>query len=206
MGWLGLITIVPGLLLEVFGITDSSHASGGWATRYIYVTFTIGSLLLCTAFYIEGWIAEQPLLPFDMFASKYMKPLCVSLFFSYGVFGIYLFYASFYIKTIIGATPLLTTAWFAPMAIGGLVLATQDISSVHSFSLSCLPAQIFGAWVFPAMVCATIGIVISYSVSNVFITTSLPNHQQGIAGGGGLINCLVFLGISFFLGFADFAV
>ncbi|KAJ5749242.1 uncharacterized protein N7511_010938 [Penicillium nucicola] len=222
MDWLGFITIVPGLILVVFGITDSSHAPNGWATPYIYITFIIGGLLLCTAFYIEGWVAEQPLLPFDLFASKYMKPLCVSLFFSYGVFGIYLFYASFYIETIVGATPLLTTAWFAPMAIGGLVLATVGGFTLHHLSgtlllafstmgylisallFALMPAQPnFWAWVFPAMVCATIGIDISYSVSNVFITTSLPSHQQGTAGG--LVNCLVFVGISFFLGFADFA-
>jgi hypothetical protein len=66
-----------------------------------------------------------------------------------------------------------------------------------------MPAKpTFWAWIFPAMVCATIGIDISYSVSNLFITTSLPNHQQEIAGG--LVKFLVFLGISFFLGFAAF--
>lgn len=95
MDWLGFITIVPGLLLVVFSITDSSHAPRGWATPYIYITLALGALLLCTAIYVEGWVAQQPLLPFDLFASKYMKPLSLSLFFSYGVFGIYLFYASF---------------------------------------------------------------------------------------------------------------
>lgn len=95
MDWLGFITIVPGLLLVVFGITDSSHAPAGWATPYIYVTFALGVMLLCAAVYIEGQVAEQPLLPFSLFSSKYMGPLCVSLFFSYGVFGVYLYYASF---------------------------------------------------------------------------------------------------------------
>lgn len=108
------------------------------------------------------------------------------------------------------------------MAIGGLVLATVGGFTLHHLSgtlllmvsatgyllsvllFSLMPSDPnFWAWIFPAMLCATIGIDISYSVSNVFITTSLPQHQQGIAGG--LVNCLVFLGISFFLGFADFA-
>lgn len=95
MDWLGAVTIVPGLLLVVYAITDSSHAVSGWATPQIYITFIIGSLLLCVAVYVEGWIARTPLLPFDLFEVKYMKALTLSLFFSYGVFGIFLLYSSF---------------------------------------------------------------------------------------------------------------
>lgn len=95
MDWWGLVTIVPGLLLVVFAITDSSHAPRGWETPYILVTFILGVLCLCAAFYVQGWVAESPLLPFDLFAPKSMKPLVVGLFFSWGVYGVFLFYASF---------------------------------------------------------------------------------------------------------------
>lgn len=86
MDWLGFITIVPGLLLVVFAITDGSHAPKGWATPYIYITFILGVILLCTAIYVEGWIAQLPLLPFDLFAPKYMKPLSLSLLFLHTTF------------------------------------------------------------------------------------------------------------------------
>ena len=92
MDWLGFLNIVPGLILVVFAITDSSHAPDGWRTPYIYVTFVLGALFLSVAVYVEGWIAKTPLVPFDLFQVKHMKPLVVALFF---VFGIYLFYASF---------------------------------------------------------------------------------------------------------------
>ena len=95
MDWLGLLTTVPRLVLVVFAITSSSHASKGCRTPYIYLTFVLGVLFLCVAVFVEGWIAEMPLLPLDLFEVKYMKPLVIVLFFSYGVFGIYLFYASF---------------------------------------------------------------------------------------------------------------
>jgi hypothetical protein len=95
MDWWGTFLIVPGLLLVVYSITDSSHAPNGWATPYIYITFLLGVIVLGGAFYVEGWVADTPLLPFDMFRVKCMKPLVVSLFFTYGVFGVYLFYASF---------------------------------------------------------------------------------------------------------------
>lgn len=95
MDWLGVATIVPGLLLVVFSITDSSHALSGWSTPYIYTTLLFGLIFLGAAFYIEGWISNEPLLPFDIFKIKSMKPLIIALFLTYGVFGIYLFYASF---------------------------------------------------------------------------------------------------------------
>lgn len=94
MDWLGVLTIVPGLILVVFAITDSSHAPAGWANPYIYVTFVLGVLFLCASIYVEGWVASAPLIPSDLLQPKSMKPLVLSLFFSYGVFGIYLYYAS----------------------------------------------------------------------------------------------------------------
>jgi MFS family permease len=95
MDWLGAFTITPGLLLIVFALTDSSHAPDGWRTPYIYITLILGIVCLSVAVYVEGWVAEAPLLPFDLFEVKYMKPLLCSLSLSYGVFAIYLFYASF---------------------------------------------------------------------------------------------------------------
>lgn len=95
MDWLGAGTIVCGLILVVYALTDSSHAPHGWKSPYILTTFIIGCILLCAAIYVEGWVAINPLLPFDVFQVKYMTPLLVSLFFSYGVLGMYLFYASF---------------------------------------------------------------------------------------------------------------
>lgn len=59
-------------------------------------------------------------------------------------------------------------------------------------------------WVFPAMVCATLGIDISYNVRSIFITTNVAKHEQGVAGA--CVNGVVFLGIAFFLGWADLAV
>lgn len=95
MDWLGVTTIIPGLILVVYALTDGSHAPQGWRTPYIIVTFVLGALLLCGAVYIEGWIASQPLLPSELFKPKYMRRLAMSMFLSYGVFGLFLFYASY---------------------------------------------------------------------------------------------------------------
>lgn len=106
------------------------------------------------------------------------------------------------------------------MAVGGIILA-----SVGGFILHLLPGKVllvlsgsgyvicvllfalipndpnYWAFIFPAMICATLGVDVTYSISNIFITTSLPMHRQGLAGA--LINSVLFLGMSFFLAVAD---
>jgi MFS family permease len=108
------------------------------------------------------------------------------------------------------------------MAAGGLILATVGglilhllpgtvlmiLSGIGYVMCVLLVAIIpehpnYWAYVFPAMVCATLGVDVAFNVSNVFITTQTPSKRQGLAGA--LINSTLFLGISFFLGVADIA-
>ncbi|UPL03930.1 hypothetical protein LCI18_014864 [Fusarium solani-melongenae] len=213
MDWWGVGTIVPGLLLVIYAITDSSHAPQGWASPQIIVTLVLGVALLVAASFVEGRVASNPLLPSDLFAPKYMKRLVTALFLSYGTFGIFLFYSSFYIELVLHVSPLLTAVWYIPMIVGGLIIGT-----VGGFTLHHLPGRVllvisgasflaypnYWAFIFPAMICATVGIDITYTVSNIFITNNLPGYRQGLAGA--LINSLLFLGISFFLGIADITV
>lgn len=70
MDWLGSLTTILGIVLFVFAITESAHAPHGWSTPSIYVTFTLSLIILGLAFYVEGWVAEQPLLPFEIFKIK----------------------------------------------------------------------------------------------------------------------------------------
>ncbi|KAH7026284.1 major facilitator superfamily domain-containing protein [Microdochium trichocladiopsis] len=242
MDWLGTATIVPGLVLVVFALTDGGHAPQGWATPYVYITFVIGALLLIVSVYIEGWVAKQPLIPPELFKPKYMKRLCLALLLAYGVFGLFLFYASFYIETVLQATPLQTAAWFTPLAVGGMILAISGGFVMHllsgrilliisglGFTVSCLlfaliPERtpsgpggsgsdgelqpsvdfIYWAYIFSAMVTGTIGVDITFNVTNVFITTAVPWKLQATAGA--VINSLLYLGIALWLGVAELAV
>ncbi|KAI1483707.1 MFS general substrate transporter [Daldinia eschscholtzii] len=232
MDWWGVCTIVPGLALVVYALTDGGNAPDGWRTPYIYVTFIIGALLLCAAVYVQGWVSAQPLLPGDMFRPKYMKRISAFIFCGFGVFSIFLFYASFYIEEVIHATPLQTAAWFTPLALGGFILAITGGFVLHILSghillilsgtgyvlcvllFPLIPAQdgpnaistshLYWAYIFPAMVCGTIGIDITYNVTNVFVTTAMPRRHQATAAG--LITSLGYLGMAFWLGVSELAV
>ncbi|KAM0545022.1 hypothetical protein ACHAPJ_011532 [Fusarium lateritium] len=223
MDWLGVATIVPGLILLVYAITDSSQATKGWASPQIIVTLIAAVCFLAAAVYVEGWVSTNPLLPADLFSLPSTAFLVVGLFFAYGTMGIFLFYSSFYIELVLGKGPLQTALWYIPMIVGGLFLGTIGGMTLHllpgrilliisgsGYVVCCLLFALmpenpnYWAWVMPAMVAATVGIDITFTVSNVFITTNLPARRQGLAGA--LINSTLFLGISFFQGFGDVAV
>ena len=88
---LGNGTVVPGLCLVVFALTDGGNASGGWRTLRILVTFTIGGLFVSAAVYVEGWVSKRPLLSAELFRTKYMRRIAFALLCPYDVFGLILF-------------------------------------------------------------------------------------------------------------------
>ncbi|KAI9699129.1 MAG: hypothetical protein M1836_003318 [Candelina mexicana] len=123
-------------------------------------------------------------------------------------------------ENILGGTPLQIVAWFVPMCLGGIIISTVGGFVLHLipgtgllilsgigwilapllFAIAPVGAN-YWAYVFPSMICATIGIDVTFNIANIFITTSMPRKRQGLAGA--LINSILHLGISFFLGFAD---
>lgn len=220
MDWLGAGLIVSGLVLVVFAITDSSHAPNGWRTPYVPTLLVVGCILLGGAAFVEGYVSKMPLLPFDIFSVKSMAPLTISLLLNYGVLGIYLLYGTQYFFNIMGATPLQVVAWYVPMILGGLILSTAGGFVLHllpgralltfsgcgwigaSLLLALIPVGgNYWAYVFPAMLFATIGIDITFNIATIYVTTQLPSERQGLAGG--LINSILQLGVAVCLGFSD---
>ncbi|OAP54425.1 hypothetical protein AYL99_11526 [Fonsecaea erecta] len=220
MDWLGAMTIVPGLVLVVFAITESAHAERRWQTPYIPTLFCFGCTLLLVAIYVEGWRAPFPLLPGDIFTVPCMVQLVIAMLFLYGNIGVLLLYGTLYFQNVMGATPIQVVAWWTPMVVGGVILSTMEGFILHLVSgrlllmISCLGAigsQLllaripeggnYWAWIFPACILGTVGIDLSYNLIAVFITTQLPKARQGLAGG--LINSVLQLGFALLLGFTD---
>lgn len=95
MDWLGIVTLVPGLCLTVFAITDSSNAAQGWRSVHILVALIFGLIFLGTTAYVEAWISKYPLIPKEIFKVRGMKRLLLALFIDYGVLGLFVFYTNF---------------------------------------------------------------------------------------------------------------
>ncbi|KAL9108870.1 MAG: hypothetical protein Q9227_006401 [Pyrenula ochraceoflavens] len=220
MDWWGTPLLVTGLVLIVFAVTDSSHAPQKWKTPYIATSLAVGCVILGVAMYVEGWKAERPVLPFDLFRVTYMKPLTFALLLNYGTLGVFLLYTAEFFQNFMGASPLQVVAWYCPLITGGLIFSTAGGFVLHlipgtalllfsgagwvgaTLLMALMPEGAnYWAFVFPSMIFGTIGIDITFTVTNIFITTSLPDARQGLAGA--LINSILHLGIALMLGFAD---
>ncbi|SCV48040.1 related to multidrug resistance protein [Fusarium fujikuroi] len=220
MDYPGAITIVSGLTLVVFSILQSAHAPSGWRTPYIPLCFGLGVLSLLAAVYIEVRVATHPLLPASIFTTPCMSPLLLALFLLYGTWGIFSVYGTLYFQNIMSASPLQVVAWYVPLGVAGLIfsiiegfilplvpgrvlLIISGLGAVGSRILIALipPGGSYWAWVFPAVIFSTIGIDLSTILSTVFVTTSFPTAQQGLADS--VINSVLQLGVAFVLALTD---
>ena len=216
--WIGSGLITSGITLLVFSITESAHT--GWQVAYIPALFSISIVLLLFAVYFEGWIAESPLLPPDVFTVPCMTPLFFAIFLLYGTLGVYLLFGTQYFQYVLGATPMQVVAWYTPMAIGGMILAISEglllaimpgrilliISGCGAVGAQLLLALMpvggsYWAYLLPSMILGTMGIDLSITLVMVFVTTQLPLSRQGLAGG--FVNSVLQLGMAIAIGLTD---
>lgn len=118
---------------------------------------------------------------------------------------------------------MIAAVWFAPWAVGGLFLSVSSGLLLHilpgrvllvaSGTCKILAILLFAlmpedpnywAWVFPAMLAEAACVDVLWTVGNVFLTTSLPRHHQGMAGA--LIYITIFIASAFFLAITSVAV
>ncbi|PFH55700.1 hypothetical protein XA68_17805 [Ophiocordyceps unilateralis] len=219
MDWPGTLTTVPGFMLVLYAAAKGTNSDNGFAAPHVVVAFLLGIIFLGVAVYVEAKV-ESPLIPVEIFRVKHMKAMLLYLVLSWGVYCIYLFYTNFYIQTVLQKSSLTTALWYAPWAAAGLLLSTlggiimdripgswllvpSSVSAIMAILLFALmPAEAnYWLWVFPAMIFEAVSADLLWTVSNVFLTTSLPRHHQGLAGA--IISLTLFMADALFLAVGD---
>lgn len=221
MDYPGAVTIISGLVLLVFALTESAHAQLGWKTPYIPALFSLGVVLLLVAMYLQLHVSKDPLLPFSLFKAPALSPLLIALLLLYGGWGIFSVYGTMYFQNIMSASPLQVVAWYVPLGVVGFATSILEGFILHAVpgkilliisGLGALGSQLllalmplhgayYWAWIFPATILATLGIDLSVVLATVFVTTSFPIAQQGLAGG--VINSVLQLGVALVVGLTD---
>lgn len=96
MDWLGSLTLAATAILLVFTIAGAPITEHGWRSPSIIAIGTSAVVALAITIYVEGWVAEQPLVPSSVFRIKYIRPLLIGLLLSYGAVSLYSYYATLY--------------------------------------------------------------------------------------------------------------
>jgi MFS family permease len=195
----------------------------GFSYPDVYGPFAAGLACLAAAACAERWYAECPLIPFDFFRPKSTMALCLAGLCFYASYGVWLYESAEYFQSGTGTTMLpggldgiKLALWYTPTAVGGLALCVVGAALLHIISMKMLLLVSALAWigaplllalcplplnywefVLPSMLCATIGIDLTYTISLVYFSSAQPKRYQGLCGA--VCSILVNLAISFSL-------
>jgi MFS family permease len=234
MDWIGAGLITGGLILVAYALGVQPYANqfypgrSGWTFPMVLGPLISGVACLGVAFWVEGWIAQCPLLPFDFFSPKSVKAFSLACLCFYASYGVWLYESAQFLQSSTasgtegGIQGLLLAAWYTPTAVGGLLLCVVGGALLHVIpimmlllisalawigaplllALCPLPMN-YWAFVMPSMLCATIGIDITFTISVVFLSSVSPLRYQGLAGA--VSSILVNLAMSFALSISEIA-
>ncbi|TVY81369.1 Drug resistance protein, partial [Lachnellula suecica] len=211
----GCITGVSGLVLINFAWNRAPTV--GWQEPYVYVLLIVGIIFLVVFTQIEKR-TKFPLVPFaSMTADSTFLVGIVAC--GWASFGIWVYYAWQFIENLRGASPLLATAQFSPVAITGflasgatgIILGKVPASVVMGIALSafCISNillattpvdQTYWAQFFVSVLIMPFGMDMSFPAATLLLSNAMPREHQG--GAASLVMTIVNYSISLALGFA----
>lgn len=200
----GTALAVTGFTLFVFSLSQAEAASEGWRTPYIIALLIVGVVIIALFTVYETYIPKHPLMPMSIWTSSYLFPLCMLIMSAnwMNFTGTLSYYGTLYFEIIREASPILTTAYWVPQAVAGVL-----VNVVMAYTLHWIPGRIlmliatlaftgsaliwsfipldalYWAFPFPAMILVVIGADIGYNVANMLTLTSVPPSLQSSAAG-----------------------
>ncbi|KAB5515489.1 major facilitator superfamily transporter [Coniochaeta sp. 2T2.1] len=214
----GAVTGVLALVLINFAWNQAPIT--GWSNAAVIATLVLGSAFVAAFFWIEIKVAKRPLLPMEAFNAEVGFVLAV-VSCGWATFGIWFFYTYQIVQQIHGIQPLLTVAWFSPVAVFGAIAAVATgyllgparvspavvmtlalaAFTVGIVLIATIPVdQTYWAQLFVCLIIIPFGMDMSFPAATIILSDAVKKEHQGIAAS--LVNTVVNYSISLGLGFA----
>ncbi|KAK7960830.1 aminotriazole resistance [Apiospora saccharicola] len=212
----GAATGITGLVLINFAWNQAPLS--GWTAPFVYVLLLIGILFIAAFFVIEMRYAKHPLIPFDALSVDVLFVLG-AVACGWSCFGIWIMYTWQFFEEFRGATPLLATAWFSPVAVSGCAASVFTGMLIHRLGpavvmtaallfftagitlIATAPVdQPYWSQAFVSMLVTPWGMDMSFPAATLILSNAVHRKHQGIAAS--LINTVVNYSIALGLGFA----
>ncbi|ANB13772.1 Amf1p [Sugiyamaella lignohabitans] len=201
--YVGALLTISGFTLFVFALSQWSSTAHGWKTPYILVCLFLGALIIALLCVYEGYVPARPLMPMHIWIAPGFALCMATIICGWILFtGVVSYYATLYFQNIRHTSPILTTACFLPMAIGGIMvnvfagLVLHKISgrillivAMASFTISALLWSFVGehtlywALPFPGLLLVVVGADLAYNVCNMHALSTVDKSLQSTAAG-----------------------
>ncbi|KAJ5929256.1 hypothetical protein N7454_007104 [Penicillium verhagenii] len=198
---LGTALVIVGFAFFSSSLSLAGDASDGWKTGYVLALFIVGFFLLVVFLWWQS-VTPNPLMPLWVWKDRNFSLLMATFCLGFMGFSAVTFYLSLYLQDVKNLTALEITARLMPMVVSGVTVNVVCGLILHRVSNSLLTGigalaytasflilsfmkedALYWEYIFPALILVVIGADIQFNVTNMYVMSSLPSHQQSIAGG-----------------------
>lgn len=214
----GAFLCLSGFTLFVFAMTQADAAPEKWNTPYIIALIILGGLFIAAFVVYECYIPQNPIMPPHIWKCVGF-PICMACA-ALGIstfLGTNQFFMTMYFQKVKSTGPILTTAYFVPMAIAGILVNVFAAMTLHIIPGRILmimaqcgflgasllmaftePGTIYWALPFPAEILSVLGADLVYNVSTLLTINSVGEELQSRAAG--IFNTITMLSAAVSLG------
>jgi MFS family permease len=199
--FLGAFLAVVGIAMFTGALTLANTATQGWQTNYVIALLVIGIALIAMFIYWQS-VFKHPLMPLYVWQDRNFALLNIILCLGFYGFSNNIFWLALFWQRIEHCSPLQVALRLLPQAITGLLVNFIAGMIMHRVSnkllmiigavayvvsdalISAMPAgSSWWALTFPSLVLSVLGADFQFTVTNMYVMSSLPSEQQSVAGG-----------------------
>jgi EmrB/QacA subfamily drug resistance transporter len=196
----GALLVTGGLTALVYGIVRTDTL--GWGSTGVIAPLALGAVLLAVFVFVEGRLAQAPLMPLRVFSMARLRAANLIMFLLYAaVFAIW-FFLSLYLQQVLHYDPLQTGLRFLPMTLSIVATSTLAPRLVARFgerlvlTVGMLVAAVglylltgvhsggsYVADVLPGGLLAGMGLGLSLVPATIAAVAGVPARESGLASG-----------------------
>ncbi|KAJ3235563.1 hypothetical protein HDU81_000358 [Chytriomyces hyalinus] len=120
--WLGTFLLVACVICLLIPI-QGGGSQYEWNSPVVISLFIVGGILLAAFIYVEGWVATNPVLSFELFKNRYALATFITTFFLGCAFFILVFYAPLWFQVVLGSSATDAGVHTIPLVMGLVVLS-----------------------------------------------------------------------------------
>ncbi|KAJ0425685.1 major facilitator superfamily-domain-containing protein [Aspergillus carlsbadensis] len=198
----GAVLVTAGVSALSAGLTLTGTAPQGWGTPYVIVLIIAGVILIGVFIFWQS-IYKFPLMPLYIWRDRNFSLVITLLATGNAAFTSSSFWLCLYLQRTQRLSALWIAVYLLPQNINGLIInfvcslilhrvshrvlmGVGALAYLVSFLLLALLQPIryyYWAFVFPSLLLAVVGADLQFNVANSYVMSSLPRHQQSLAGG-----------------------